>query len=64
MSRNRRSLHHFPPPETPTFRRDAVERPPQFSRAVDEKSEAYSRVRDFGSENLPLRAAVESVPNT
>lgn len=64
VTRTRRSIYHFPPPEVPSFKRDAVERPPQFSRSMDQKSEAYYNFKEFGSTALPLRSAVESVPNT
>ncbi|XP_028131818.1 probable chitinase 10 [Diabrotica virgifera virgifera] len=48
---------HMPPPGVPSFRRDSVEHVPK------DKNLAYSLPPEYGSVSLPLRAAVESIPN-
>lgn len=42
------NLRHVPPPDVPTFQRNAVESSPDD--------------REYGSSGLPLRSAVERVP--
>lgn len=52
---------HVPPLDAPTFRRDSVEHAPVFDQYVDRSY--YTVYEEFGSKSLPLRAAVESIPN-
>lgn len=54
---------HVPELDVPTFRRDSVEYVPQ-SEALLDRSSAYTRLAEYGTKNLPLRAAVERVPTT
>nr|WNT43924.1 chitinase 2 [Monochamus alternatus] len=53
---------HVPPLDAPTFRRDSVEHPPIFDRYTD-RSSYYTVLEEYGSRSLPLRAAVESIPD-
>lgn len=57
--RQKRSLHQ-PPPGAPTFIRRAVESKPTFNSA---KHLFGLYQEEYGSKSLPLRAAVEKVPD-
>nr|XP_023029162.1 probable chitinase 10 isoform X1 [Leptinotarsa decemlineata] len=51
---------HAPPLNVPTFRRDSVEHVPEADR---DRSSPYLKYEEFGTKSLPLRTAVESVPD-
>ncbi|ENN70443.1 hypothetical protein YQE_12947, partial [Dendroctonus ponderosae] len=52
---------HVPSLETPTFRRDSVEHIPE--EVSSSMKASYMSLEEFGSKSLPLRTAVESVPD-
>lgn len=54
---------HVPPPNVPTFRRDSVEHVPDIDITSNMKA-SYMALEEYGSKSLPLRTAVESVPDT
>ena len=55
------NLRHFPSEEVPTFQRFAVENQPYpFERLL---ALSQHRIIRYGDENLPLRDAVEYVPD-
>lgn len=58
----REKRDHIPPAWVPTFLRDSVEQVPHMLRAAD-RSSAYTEINTFGTKSLPLRAAVETVPD-
>ncbi|XP_056636318.1 probable chitinase 10 [Diorhabda sublineata] len=58
INRPRFKREHIPPPGVPTFRRDSVEHIPKGEKNLPLLTETH-----YGSTTIPLRAAVESVPN-
>ncbi|PSN52638.1 hypothetical protein C0J52_08812 [Blattella germanica] len=60
----RKSSRHFPLLEVPTFQRDSVEWIPSYEKPFQRGSHRSSSLTDyvFGTRSLPLREAVESVP--
>ncbi|KAG5889208.1 hypothetical protein JTB14_033286 [Gonioctena quinquepunctata] len=52
---------HTPPLYVPTFRRDSVEHIPETNE--DYRKSPYLKYEEFGTRSLPLRTAVESVPD-
>ncbi|KAJ8920078.1 hypothetical protein NQ315_011732 [Exocentrus adspersus] len=61
-ARLKRSQPHYPPLDAPTFRRDSVEYVP-YSGHHSDRSSQYTVYEEFGSRALPLRSAVESIPD-
>ncbi|CAG9760168.1 unnamed protein product [Ceutorhynchus assimilis] len=60
-SRTRKN-DHTPSLQAPTFRRDSVEQVPDVNAFSNFKASNMG-LEEFGSKSLPLRAAVESVPD-
>lgn len=57
------SSHHYPPEDVQTFQRDSVEWIPSYEKPNQRSSHRSSFVGYvFGTQSLPLREAVESVP--
>lgn len=57
------SSRHYPPEYVPTFQRDSVEWMPSYEKPNQRSSHRSSLMEYvFGTQSLPLRAAVESVP--
>ncbi|XP_050304967.1 probable chitinase 10 isoform X2 [Anthonomus grandis grandis] len=54
---------HIPSTNVLSFRRDSVEHVPEVEPSYSIKKGSYMTLEEFGSKSLPLRAAVESVPD-
>ncbi|GLV44511.1 Chitinase 10 [Carabus blaptoides fortunei] len=58
----REKRDHVPPAWVRTFLRDSVEHVPHLLRAADHSS-AYTEINTYGTKSLPLRTAVETIPD-
>jgi hypothetical protein len=57
------SSHHYPTEDVPTFQRDSVEWIPSYEKPNQRSSHRSSLMEYvFGTQFLPLREAVESIP--